>query len=134
MSEKTLKLEIVTPEKRVLDTNIESLVVPGVEGYLGILPNHAPLVAGLKTGVIKYEEAGKTEKVAVSGGFLEIANNQATILANTAEFSGDIDIERAMEAKKRAEERLKKQEDIDVQRAEAALSRSLARLKVTGKL
>ncbi|SMB88224.1 ATP synthase F1 subcomplex epsilon subunit [Desulfonispora thiosulfatigenes DSM 11270] len=133
MSEKVLKLEIVTPEKKVLSKDIESLIVPGVEGYLGILPNHAPLVAGLKVGAISYKEAGKTEQVAVSGGFLEVAKNQATILASTAEFAKDIDVERAKEAKHRAEERLKQKDNIDVHRAELALARALARLKVSGR-
>ena len=134
MSDKLLKLEIVTPERKVLDTQVESLVVPGVEGYLGILPRHAPLVAGLKIGVINYRKAGKNEQGALCGGFLEVANNKATILANTVEFANEIDIERAVEAKRRAEERLKKKADIDVQRAELALARAFIRLKVSGKL
>lgn len=134
MSDKLLKLEIVTSERKVLDTQVESLVVPGVEGYLGILPRHAPLVAGLKIGVINYRQDGKSEQAALCGGFLEVANNKATILANTVEFANEIDIERAVEAKRRAEERLKKKADIDVQRAELALARAFIRLKVSGKL
>lgn len=133
MSERVLKLEVVTPERKVLGKDIQSLIVPGVEGYLGILPNHAPLIAGLDIGVIKYKEAGDYKKLAISGGFLEVAKNKATILANTAELPEEIDTERARESKERAEKRLRAKDDMDLARAELALKRAINRLRVNGK-
>jgi len=133
MAEKTLKLDVVTPEKKVLSEDITSLIIPAIEGYLGVLPNHAPLISGLEPGVVKYKVAGNYNKMAVSGGFLEVSDNVATIIANTAELPEEIDVERAREAKERAEQRLKQKAGVDIHRAEMALRRALARLKVAGR-
>ncbi|MFZ5943916.1 MAG: F0F1 ATP synthase subunit epsilon [Bacillota bacterium] len=133
MAEKTLKLEIVTPERRVLSEDITSLIVPAIEGYMGVLPNHAPMISGLEPGVIKYKIAGEYKRLAVSGGFLEVSENKASILANTAELPEEIDSQRAQAAKERAEKRLKNRKDIDAIRAEQALKRALARLRVVGR-
>lgn len=130
MADKTLKLEVITPEQIALQDESTSVVVPGVDGELGIWPNHAPLLAGLKPGVITYKTASGTEKLVVSGGFIEIANNVISIIAPAAEKSSEIDFARAEDAKKRAQERLAKKEGIDVARAQAALARANARLSV----
>ncbi|NLW24115.1 MAG: F0F1 ATP synthase subunit epsilon [Clostridia bacterium] len=131
MSEKTLTFEVVTPVRKVLSKEITSLIVPAIEGYLGVLPNHAPLICGLEPGVVKYKEGNEYKKLAISGGFLEVSHNKATIIANAAELPEDIDVARAKAAKERAEKRLKQRTpDIDLARAEAALKRAMARLKV----
>lgn len=131
----TFNLNIVAPYGQILNKDVEFVVVPGEDGELGILANHAPLIAGLQAGVIHYMEDGKVYKVAVSGGFMEVLNNKVTILANTAEDAETIDAERALSAKERAEKRLQdKSSDIDVLRAEMALKRALARLRTVGKL
>jgi len=133
MADKTLKLEVVTPERKVLSEETVSIIVPAIEGYLGILPNHAPMISGLEPGVVKYKVAGEYKKLAISGGFLEVSANKASILANTAELAGEIDVKRAQEAKERAEQRLHNKAGIDVHRAEMALKRAIARLKVAGR-
>ena len=131
MADKTLKLEVITPEDVTLRAESTSVVVPGVDGELGIWPNHAPLLAGLKPGVISYKTASGTEKLVVSGGFIEVSNNVISIIAPAAEKASDIDFVRAEAAKKRAEERLaQKNADIDIARAQAALARAKARLSV----
>ena len=130
MADNTLKLEVITPEQIALRDESTSVVVPGVDGELGIWPNHAPLLAGLKPGVVTYKTASGTEKLVVSGGFIEISNNVISILAPAAEKSTEIDFARAEAAKKRAEERLAKKEGIDMARAQAALARANARLSV----
>jgi len=93
------RLSIVTPEKVVYDGEIASLIVPGVEGYLGILSHHAPLITSLQTGKIEFRDAGdKLHIYAVSGGFIEVSHNQATLLADTAEHSDEISVDRAQTA------------------------------------
>ncbi len=89
---------------------MEFVVVPGENGEIGVLSNHAPLIAALGIGVIRYTENGKVNKIAISGGFIEVVNNKATILANTAEISENINIERAQAAKERAEKRLRERQ------------------------
>lgn len=128
MSE-TILLEIVSPLKLVYKHEVESLVVPGSLGQMGILPHHAAIVSGLEIGVVKVKVDGTEFKMAISGGFLEVANNKAVILAETAETEEEIDLKRAEEAKTRAEMRLSKQiSETDIQRAELALKRALARI------
>lgn len=130
------RLEVVTPQGRILSEEVESVVAPGVEGYLGVLPRHAPLLTFLKPGVIYYRQAGsKTERLAVSGGLMEAGPDRVIILADMAELSSEIDVERARQAKERAEKRLRERPSgFDAARAEEALQRSKARLKaVTDK-
>ncbi|MHB1043505.1 MAG: F0F1 ATP synthase subunit epsilon [Eubacteriales bacterium] len=130
MSEKTQRLEIVTPEKKVFSENVDFLVAPGSDGELGILPEHAPLITSLNIGIMRVEQEGKKFKVVVTGGFMEVRNSKVTVLANSAERAESIDAARAEEAKRRAEERLAaKTPDIDIMRAELALKRALMRLK-----
>ena len=133
MSEKTQRLEIVTPQRVAFKDDARFVVVPGVEGELGFLPDHAPLVSALKEGVLRVQKDGNTTSVALHGGFVEVRDSRVTVLANAAERSDEIDMSRAEEAKKRAEERLAaKSQDVDLQRAESALRRALTRLNVSG--
>ena len=130
MADETLRLEVITPEQVALRVESTSVIVPGVDGQLGILRNHAPLLAGLKPGVVTYKTEHGTEKLVVSGGFIEVAQNVVSILAPAAEKSTEIDFERAEAAKKRALERIAKKEGVDMARAQAALARANARLSV----
>lgn len=123
---KTQRLDIVTPEKVVFSEEVEFVVAPGVEGELGILPAHAPLVSALKIGVLRVQNGGENIKMAVTGGFVEVKNSRVVVLADTAERADEIDIERAEAAKQRAEERISSSTpDVDLARAELALQRSL---------
>ena len=100
----SFKLSIVSPERILFEDEVVSLVVPGGEGYLGILSNHAPLISTLKVGEIKFRDRNNKELwMATSGGFIEVSNNKATILADTAEFVHEIDHGRAMKELERAE-------------------------------
>lgn len=132
MPEKTFKIEIVTPERTVLSQEAVSLVVPAMEGELGIMADHAPLIAELTIGEIWFRDSnGEVTRLATSGGFLEVRGNVVRILVDTAERAEEIDVARAEEARKRAEARLRSQEEgIDLARAEAALKRAIVRLKV----
>jgi F-type H+-transporting ATPase subunit epsilon len=126
------KLSIVSPEKVLYEDMVESLVVPGSAGYLGILSNHAPLITSLQVGKIEIRDSNKVEKIAaISGGFLEVSGNTATILADSVEFVEDIEIPRAETALQRAQERLNMDaRDIDLPRAKAALLRAKNRIKI----
>lgn len=130
----TSKLVVVTPQRQVLMEEVESVTARGSEGYLGILPRHAPFLTALKPGVLYYCKAGgKTERMAISGGFLEAGSNMVIILADAAEHSSEIDVGRARQAKERAEKRLRERPPgLDVPRAEDALQRSIGRLKAAG--
>lgn len=131
-----LNLEIITPERVVLQTPATSVTAPGVQGYLGVLPEHAPLITPLQAGVVTCrQQAGGEERVAVSGGFLEAGPDRVIILADTAERAGEIDVDRARQARERAQQRLRERPPgLDVARAEAALRRATARLQAAGAL
>jgi F-type H+-transporting ATPase subunit epsilon len=131
----TFQLEIVTPEKKVVETTAEDVQIPGKNGYLGILPGHAPLITELSVGEITFRENSTEQKLAVAWGFAEILPNKVTILAETAERPSEIDVERARKAKERAEQRLTNGDTaVDVDRALDALQRAQVRLDVaTGK-
>jgi F-type H+-transporting ATPase subunit epsilon len=127
----TLQLEIVTPERLVEKDTISEIQIPGKNGYLGILPGHAPLITELGVGEITYKADGMDYHVAVAWGFAEVLPDKVTVLAETAERAEDIDVERARKAKERAEERLRSASgDVDYQRALVALDRANARLDV----
>lgn len=130
MSEKTQRLEIVTPQKKVFSEDVRFVVAPGIEGELGILPDHAPLISALNIGVLRIQQDGKNFKVVVNGGFMEVRNSRVTVLANSAERVENINVARVEAAKQRAEQRLASGgADIDVARAELALKRAIMRLK-----
>jgi F-type H+-transporting ATPase subunit epsilon len=127
------KLSVVTPEKTVFEQDATSIVAPGVMGYLGILTDHAPLITPLIAGKLEVKDtSGKESIFFISGGFLEVSKNIATILADAIEKPQDIDIPRARAAEKRARERLahRSEKDIDAARAEAALQRAIWRQKL----
>ncbi len=125
----TIKLDIVTAERVVFSEDVDMVVAPGVEGQLGVLPHHAPLMTMLTPGELWVRKGSEEFYLAISGGFLEVRPDRIIVLADAAERVEEIDVARAEEAKRRAEERLHAPE-ADEARAEAALRRSLARLKV----
>ena len=130
----TFLLEIVTPDKTVLKEQVEMVVCPGVEGEFGILPNHISILAALKMGILHYQINNKQETMFVSGGFLDMNNNKCSILAEAAEKASDINVQRAMEAKERAERRLKgDKENLDEIRANIALKKAILRLNIAQK-
>ncbi len=127
----TFQLEIVTPEKMVVRDTAEEMQIPGKDGYLGILPGHAPLVTELAVGEISYRNGGSTHHLAVAWGFAEVLPDKVTVLAEIAERAQDIDVRRAQEAKRRAEEEFGKgKTEDDFTHAEDALKRAETRLKV----
>jgi len=127
----TFELEIVTPEKMVVRDVAEECQIPGKNGYLGILPGHAPLITELAVGEISYRNGGATHRLAVAWGFAEVLPDRVTILAEKAERAEEINVQRAREAKQRAEERLKSgNTEVDFDRAENALQRAETRLQV----
>ena len=132
-----LLLEIVTPTRLVVSEQVDLATAPGVDGVFGVMANHSPLLATLKVGEMHYTVDAKLERLAVSGGFCEISSNRMTVLAEAAEISAEVDVDRALKAKERAERRLQEaqqqKEKIDVARAQAALARSMVRLKVAGR-
>ncbi|MFC1958118.1 F0F1 ATP synthase subunit epsilon [Chloroflexota bacterium] len=129
-----IKIDIVTAERVVYSEEVDIVVAPGIEGELGLLPHHAPLMTTLHVGEMVVRKGGDELAFAISGGFLEVRPDRIIVLADMAERADEIDLARAEEAKRRAEERLSHHvPDIDVTRAEAALRRSLIRLKVGEK-
>jgi F-type H+-transporting ATPase subunit epsilon len=131
-----LKLDIVTAERVVYSADVDIVVAPGVEGQLGILPHHAPLMTILQAGELVVRRGGEEESLAISGGFLEVRPDRVIILADAAERADEIDVARAEAARKRAEERLKERQaaGLDQGRAEAALQRAVARITVADKM
>jgi F-type H+-transporting ATPase subunit epsilon len=130
----TFQLEIVTPEKKVVDTSAEEVQIPGKDGYLGVLPGHAPLITELGVGEISFRDGATEQRLAVAWGFAEVLPGKVTILAESAERPSEIDVARAREAKKRAEERLAGGDSaVDVERALDSLQRAESRLEVAGK-
>jgi F-type H+-transporting ATPase subunit epsilon len=127
----TFQLEIVTPEKKVVDTAAEEVQIPGKNGYLGVLPGHAPLITELAVGEIKFRSGSEEQRLPVAWGFAEVLPDKVTILAETAERPSEIDAERARQAKERAEQRLTSGDtDVDVERALNALHKAETRLDV----
>jgi F-type H+-transporting ATPase subunit epsilon len=130
----SFQLEIVTPEKLVVKDRAEEMQIPGKNGYLGILPGHAPLITELAVGQISYRNGSDTHYLCVAWGFAEVLPDKVTILAETAERGEDVDCERAQKAKERAEKRLASNDpQVDVPRAQNALSRANTRLDVAAK-
>ena len=133
MAEK-LKLEMVTPYKRVLSEEVDEVTAPGTVGELGLLPGHTPLLTNLKIGELSYRQGGQNFHVAVNWGYLEIEDDTVTVLVETAEPADQIDLARAKEALGRAEAALKKltPEDKDFLVMQAALERAMIRIQVAG--
>lgn len=130
----TFLLEIVTPERKVFAQEVNMIIVKGVEGELGILPNHIPLVTPLKIAPVTVKQNGKQEHIAVNGGFMEVRKDKVVILAESAELPEQIDLDRAKAAKTRAEQRLaSKKDEYDFKRAEVALQKAMNRIEVFGR-
>ena len=126
-----IQLEVVTPERRVLAEPVEMATIPGLDGELGILPGHTPLISQLKTGVLSYVQEGKTFQLHVSGGFLEVRDDHVSVLAEIAERPEEIDAAQARQSRERLEKQLGSwngsEEDLAV--AQAELERSTVRLQ-----
>ena len=130
----TLHLQIITPDKLLVREEADQVQIPGKNGYLGILPGHAPLITELMIGEISYVHGGTTYYLAVAWGFAEVLPDKVTILADTAERAEDIDVKRAQEAKTRAEEALRQAApDLDYDAVQYALRRAEVRLEVAAR-
>jgi F-type H+-transporting ATPase subunit epsilon len=114
-----LKLEIVTPERRVLDETVDSVTVPTASGEAGILPNHAPLISALKPGVLSYSAKGTTERMAVAGGFVEVSSNTVSVMTDAAEKASEINVERARLERETAERELAAQSTAPIESTES---------------
>ncbi len=135
MQERSFHVEVISPQRLVYQSDdVVSLIAPGVEGYLGIMAYHAPIIVQLGIGVLTLRLSnGDIVRIAVSGGFLEASNNRVTVICDTAERGDEIDIERARRAYERAVERLRKYDrSIDRDRARRAKERAIARLRAAG--
>ena len=131
-----LKLEIVTPEKRVLDTEVDSVTVPTASGEAGILPNHAPLISALKPGILSYSSKGAVEKFAVAGGFVEVSSDRVAVLTDIAESPGEISVEAARGEREAAEKELAASQSAALEETEAVRERietANVRLQLAGK-
>src|SRR5258705_3510422 len=132
-----LKLEIVTPARALLAEEVDEVVVPGSEGYFGVLPGHTPLLSMLKVGELWFRQGQEKHYLAVAFGFVEVLPDRVTVLADIGERAQDIDVQRAERAKQRAEQRLAQPHltaaDLDIERARIALLKSLIRLQVASR-
>ena len=133
MAEK-INIEVVTPKGPIVSEEVDIVTAPGFAGEFGVLANHAPFLSTIKIGTLRYKKDGTENELMVSGGFCEVSNNKITFLVESAERGHEIDVDRALQAKERAEKRLlqarQQQEKFDITRAEAAMQRALARLKI----
>ena len=128
-----IHLEVVTPAGAVVSEDVDIVNAPGYGGDFGVLANHAPFLSTIKIGILTYESGKERKSLMISGGFSEVSNNKITFLVESAEFGSEIDVDRAMKAKERAEKRLAQahahEDQFNQVRAEAALQRALARIK-----
>jgi F-type H+-transporting ATPase subunit epsilon len=127
-----LLLEIVTPERLAFEGEVDSVNCPGIEGELGILPHHAPLVSTLGVGELVIRRGGEEEYFAIAGGFLQVRPDKVVVMAETADMASEIDLQKAEDARKEAERALAEgfEEPADLARARAALQRALLRIQV----
>ncbi len=131
MAEGKLLLEIVTPQGLVFSSEVDEVTASGSEGEFGVLPGHVPFITTLKIGMLTCKKGNETLIFFVNWGYAEIGPDKVIVLADSAENSEEIDVERAREAMKRAEELLKKAEDVDFARAESAVERSVTRIQIS---
>jgi F-type H+-transporting ATPase subunit epsilon len=129
----SIQLQIVTPDKLLVNEQVDELQIPGSEGYFGVLPGHTPMLASLAVGEMWYRKGQETTYLSLAYGFCEVLPDRVTILAQLAERAEDIDIARAEQAKKRAEERLAQANPEEYEAARVALVKSLARLQVSAR-
>jgi F-type H+-transporting ATPase subunit epsilon len=130
-----IDLQIVTPDRLIVQEEVDEVEIPGSEGYFGVLPGHTPLLASLAVGELWYRKGQEKLYLSLAFGFAEVLPDRVTILARLAERAEDIDVERAELARRRAEERLSQSKtDFDYERARVALTKSLMRLQVSARL
>jgi F-type H+-transporting ATPase subunit epsilon len=135
----TLTLEIVTPDRALLQQEVDEVVVPGSQGEFGVLPGHTPMLSTLKIGELWYRQGQEKHYLAIAFGFVEVLPDRVTVLAQVGERAQEIDVQRAERAKQRAEQRLSQaqphltQVDFDIERARIALMKSLLRLQVASR-
>ena|ERR1044071_9402607 len=130
----SIRLEIVTPDRAIVNAQVDEVELPGSEGYFGVLPGHTPLLATLQVGEMWYRVGQERFYLAIAFGFVEVLPDRVTVLAQLAERAQDIDVGRAEAAKKRAEERIAHpQTDLDFERARVAMMKSLIRLQVAAR-
>ena len=129
----SIELQILTPDRLVVKEQVDEVEIPGTEGYFGVLPGHTPMLASLAVGEMWYRKGQEKTFLSLAYGFAEILPDRVTILATLAERAEDIDVTRAEEAKRRAEQRLQQAKDVDYERARTALAKSLARLQVASR-
>jgi F-type H+-transporting ATPase subunit epsilon len=127
-----LQLEIVTPERLAYDDTVDSVVLPGAEGELGVLPHHAPLLATLGVGELRIRKGGEEEFFAIAGGFVQVRPDKVVVMAETADMASEIDLERAQEARREAERALESgfEEEADLAAARAALATALLKIRL----
>ena len=130
-----LKLELITPQKKVVSEEVDEIIATGTLGEFGVLPGHTPFLTSVKIGELSYKKEGTAKSLAVSGGYFEVVNDQVTVLVEAAEYAEEIDMERAKKAMAKSEERLKAlaPDDTDYKSMEAALQRAMIRMQVAAK-
>lgn len=133
MMDNKIRLDIVTPHGLVLSEDVDEIAVTGSEGEFGVLPGHVPFITTLKIGMLIMKKDNKTEFIFVNSGYAEVTFDKVVILADSAERSDTIDVERAKAAMKRAEERLRQDDKVDFGRATAALERAAIRIQIAEK-
>ena len=127
-----LKLDVAVPERQMLSEEVDEVQAPGADGSLGILPDHAALMTQLGSGVLSYRAAGQTRYMALTGGVMEVLPDHVRVLADTAEWADEVDVNRAEESRRRANDMLQShQMEIDIERANRAIRRAEARLEAT---
>lgn len=131
--ENRLRLDIVTPYGLVLSEEVDEITATGSEGEFGVLPGHVPFITTLTIGTLILRKEGKISYVFVNSGYAEVTSDRVVVLADSAERAEEIDLERALAARKRAEERLKQAEKVDFVRAQAAVERATIRIQIAGK-
>ena len=130
-----IDLQIVTPDRLIVQDQVDEVEIPGSEGYFGVLPGHTPMLASLAVGELWYRQGQEKTFLSIAFGFAEVLPDRVTILARLAERAEDIDAERAESARRRAEERLAQpKSDLDYERARVALLKAMARLQVSGRV
>ena len=130
----SIELQIVTPDRMLVQEQVDEVEIPGVDGYFGVLPGHTPLLAALSVGELWFRKGQEKTYLAIAFGFAEVLPDRVTILAQLAERAEDIDVERAESARARAAQRLDQKSDVDYERARQALSKSMTRLQVSSRI
>ena len=130
----SIQLEIVAPDRLLVREQVDEIEIPGVEGYFGVLPGHTPMLASLAVGEMWYRKGQEKTYLSLAFGFAEVLPDRVTILAQIAERAEEIDLNRAEDAKKRAETRLQQARDVDYDHARAALQKAVVRLQVASRL